>query len=135
MLHKACFTERAFWNEVLPTDYNSGDILMVNTIRLDPRFRGYGIGLLAIERLVEFVARAFPEWRLEGMIFLEPSGMTSDVVQGSNHGDIQEKLIRYYGLLGLEVLVRETRRHCTFVGQWMGYKRPGVDEVVPHLLQ
>jgi len=134
MLYKACFTNQAIWNEVLPWDYNFGDVLMVNTIRLDPQFRGYGIGLLALDKLVEYVARASLEWRLEGMIVLCPSGLTSDMVQGSEHETVQEKLIQYYRLFGLEVLVRETRRHCTFVGQWMGFMRPRVQEVVPHLL-
>jgi len=134
MLHRACFTEQAFRDEVLPIDYNFGGVLLVETIRLEPQFRGYGIGLLALDRLVKYVARASPEWALEGMIVLEPS-MMSETASARENDVVQEKLIPYYGLFGLEVLVRMTRKHCTFVGQWMGYRRPQIDTVVPHLFQ
>jgi hypothetical protein len=136
-LYRAGYKERGTERDrgVLPEDYMWGDVLMIDTLRLDPKFCGYGIGLLALDRLVEHVARASPDWGVEGLIVLDPSMMTDNRVQANTHGDVQEKPIEYYGLFGLEVLTRETSRHCAFVGHYMGYRRPDIQTVVPHLLQ
>lgn len=134
MLHKAFFAHQALDQENLPEDYNFGDILMVETVRLEPQHRGYGIGLLALDLLVQHVKREWPAFASEGLIVLDPSGLNRDM-EPSDHEVVQEKLVRFWGLLGLEVLARERRRHCTFVGCWMGYERPDVGVVVPHLLR
>lgn len=116
MLFRACFTQQAIVQGILPDEYVFGDVLMVETVRLEPRYRGYGIGLLAVDELVKHVERASSRWSDEGLIVLDPSGVTSDLAQGHSHEEIQEKLIRYWQMLGLWVLVRERKRHCTFVG-------------------
>lgn len=135
MLYKACFSRSAIGRGNMPDEYNFGDVLMVNTIRLQSRFRGYGIGLLALDRLVKHVAQASPEWKREGLIALDPSGLTHEMAHMNIHEKLQDKLIRYYELFGLKMLVQETSRHCTFVGLWMGFARPEIRTVVPHLLQ
>jgi hypothetical protein len=113
MLFRACFTQQAIVQGILPDEYVFGDVLMVETVRLEPRYRGYGIGLLAVDELVKHVERASARW--------------SD--------EIQEKLIRYWQMLGLWVLVRERKRHCTFVSHWMGDQRPDITAIVPHLFK
>ena len=135
MLFRGCFTEQATYQEILPDGYVSGDVLMVETVRLEPQYRGYGIGLLAMDRLVKRVEQASPEWGDEGLLVLSPSGLMSDMVSSGNHAVVQEKLIRYWETFGLSVLVRETVMHSTFVGHWMGYERPRIETVVPNLLQ
>jgi hypothetical protein len=108
---------------------------MIETVRLRPQNRGYGIGLLAVDERMKHVGRASSRWSNEGLIVLDPSGLTSDLAQGHSHEEVQEKSIRYWQMLGLWVLVRERKRHCTIVGHWMGDQRPDIAAVVPHLLE
>jgi hypothetical protein len=133
MLYRACFTKQAIDQSILPDGYVFGDVLMIETVHLEPQHRGYGIGLLAVDELVKHVERASPGWSDEGLIVLDPSGLTSDLTQEQSHEEVQEKLIRYWQMLGLWVLVRATKRHCRFVGRWMGYRRPDITAIVPHL--
>jgi hypothetical protein len=135
ILFRAYFTQQAIVQGILPDEYVFGDVLMVETVRLEPRYRGYGIGLLAVDELVKHVEPASSRWSDEGLIVLDPSGLTSDLAQGRSHEEIQEKLIRYWQMLGLWVLVRERKRHCTFVGHWMGDQRPDSTAIVPHLFK
>lgn len=135
MLYTACFSNSAIHAGNIPGNYNWGDVLMVNTMRREPKVRGYGIGLLALNRLVKHVARASPEWGMEGLITLDPSGLTQDMANPNDHVDVQDKLVRYYGLFGLRLIVEETRKHCAFVGFLMCFVRPKIHTVVPHLLQ
>jgi hypothetical protein len=133
MLFRACFTKQAIDQGILPDEYVFGDVLMIETIRLEPQHRGYGISLLAVDELMKHVGRASSRWSNEGLIVLDPSGLTSDLAQGHSHEEVQGKLIRYWQMLGLWVLVRERKRHCTFVGHWMGDQRPDIAAIVPHL--
>jgi hypothetical protein len=135
MLFRACFTEQAINQGILPDEYVFGDVLMIETVHLEPQYRGYGIGLLAVDELMKHVERASPGWSDEGLMVLDPSGLTSDLAQGHSHEEVQEKLIRYWQMLGLRVLVRERKRHCTFVGHWMGDQRPNITAIVPHLFR
>jgi hypothetical protein len=135
MLFRACFTKQAIDQGILPDEYVFGDVLMIETVRLIPEYRGYGIGLLAVDELVKHVERASPGWSDEGLIVLDPSGLTSDLAQGQSHEEVQENLIRYWQMLGLWVLVRERKRHCTFVAHWMGNQRPDITAIVPHLFK
>ena len=135
MLFRTCFTEQAIIQGILPDRYTFGDVLIIETVRLKPQYRGYGIGLLAVNSLVKHVERASSGWGDEGLIVLDPSGLSTDLTHGHSHGEVQEKLIRYWEMLGLRVLVRESRRHCTFVAHWMGDQRPDVATVVPHLFR
>jgi hypothetical protein len=135
ILFRAYFTQQAIVQGILPDEYVFGDVLMVETVRLEPRYRGYGIGLLAVDELVKHVEQASSRWSDEGLIVIDPSGLTSDLAQGRSHEEIQEKLIRYWQMLGLWVLVRERKRHCTFVGHWMGDQRPDITAIVPHLFK
>jgi hypothetical protein len=133
MLFSACFTKQAIDQRILPDEYVFGDVLMIETVRLIPQYHGYGIGLLDVDEFVKHVERASPGWSDEGHIVLDPSGLTSDLAQGQSHEEVQEKLIRYWQMLVLWVLVRATKRHCTFVGRWMDYRRPDITAIVPHL--
>jgi GNAT superfamily N-acetyltransferase len=135
MLFRACFTEQAINQGILPDEYVFGDVLMIETVHLEPQYRGYGIGLLVVDELTKHVERASYNWSEEGLIVLDPSGLTSDLAQGHSHEEVQEKLIRYWQMLGLRVLVRERKRHCTFVGHWMGDQRPNITAIVPHLFR
>lgn len=85
----------------MPDDYNWGDVLMVNTVCLNSRFRGYGIGLLALDKLVKHVAQASPQWATEGLLVLDPSSMVGYTARTDNQMEVQKKLIQYYELFGL----------------------------------
>jgi hypothetical protein len=39
-----------------------GDLLLVELIRLEPRYRGYGIGLLAVKMYRDHVGKASEGW-------------------------------------------------------------------------
>jgi len=131
-LFRACFTEQAIGQRTMPDEYIFEYVLMIETVRLKPQYHGYGIGPLAVDELVKHVERASPRWSNEGLIVLDPSGLTSDLAQGRSHEEVQERFIRYWQMLGLWFLVREIKRHCTFVGHWMGDQRPDSTEIVPH---
>jgi hypothetical protein len=96
MLFRACFTEQSINQEILPDECFFNEVLMIETVRLEPQYRGYGIGLLAVDELVKYVERALSRWSDEGLEVLDPSGLTSDLAQGYNHEEVQEKLILYW---------------------------------------
>jgi hypothetical protein len=133
MLHRAFFTVRGIDQDNLPPDYVSGDVLLIDTVRLKSQYRGYGIGLLTADELVSTLERELPGWGDDGMVVIDPTAMNSDLTKNHSHGTVQEKLNQYWELLGLRIFVRERRRHCTFVGHWMGETRPDIRKVVPHL--
>ena len=135
MLFEACFSRSAIEKGNKPDDYNWGDVLMVESLRLEPQFRGYGIGLLAMDKLVQHVARASPGWGKEGLLVLAALGLTDDIARANDHGKIQEKLTHYYRLFGLGLLAEETKEHCAFLGLEMINWRPDIRTVVPHLLR
>ena len=114
-------------------DYNWGDVLMVNTVCLNSRFRGYGIGRSALDKLVKHVAQASPQWATEGLLVLDPSSMVGYTARTDNQMEVQKKLIQYYELFGLWPLAVETGKHCAFVGHEMINWRPEISTVVPHL--
>lgn len=135
MLYTACFSNLAMDRGNIPNDYEWGDVLMVSTMNLESQFRGYGIGLLALNRLAQHVARVSPGWAKRGLLVLEPSGMADYTARTDDHGEIQDKLILYYPFFGRWPLMAETEEHCAFVGHAMCNRRPEIRTVVPHLLQ
>jgi GNAT superfamily N-acetyltransferase len=141
-LFMALFAEHASGSGRLPLRYTGEDILLVQTIELQPEYRGYGIGLFALDSLMKRVARARPAWGEGGLTVLEPSPKREVLLDEKGDAlevdpdeveQVQEKLIRNYQLLGLEVFSRATMRHCTIVGTWMGQERPHIGTIVPHL--
>jgi hypothetical protein len=79
MLFRACFTKQAIDQGILPDEYVFGDFLMIETVRLKSQYRGYGIGLLVVDELMKHVGRGSSRWSNEGLIVLDPSGLTSDL--------------------------------------------------------
>jgi hypothetical protein len=118
-----------------------GDILLIENIRLEKRYRGYGISLLAVDLFVDKVAAAtrYTGWRREGIVVVDASGLDSDLEPGPCQRELQEKLIRHWQLLGLRSLVPKRKlnsgKRCTFVGQWnaLWLPKPDIATVVPHL--
>jgi hypothetical protein len=74
MLFRACFTKQAIDQGILPDEYVFGDFLMIES-----QYRGYGIGLLVVDELMKHVGRGSSRWSNEGLIVLDPSGLTSDL--------------------------------------------------------
>lgn len=117
-----------------------GDILLVKYIQLEPRHRGYGIGLLAVKMFMDHVAAASDGWADEGILVVDASGLDSDLELAHNRREVQKKkLIRHWQLIGLKPIVSEFERkkgkHCTFVGNWQDlYGFPDdMATLVPHL--
>jgi hypothetical protein len=50
MLFRACFTQQAIVQGILPDEYVFGDVLMVETVRLEPRYRGVGLRFIRPEK-------------------------------------------------------------------------------------
>jgi hypothetical protein len=96
-------------------------------------YRGYGISLVAANELLKTLEHELPGWCDDGMVVIDPAAMNSDLTKNHSHENVQEKLIQHWELLGLRIFARERRRHCTFVGHWMGETRPDIRKVVPHL--
>jgi hypothetical protein len=116
-----------------------GDILLIENIRLEKRYRGYGISLRAVDLFVDKVAEASVRWRIEGIVVVDASGLDSDLEPGPCQRELQEKLMRHWQLLGLRSLVPKRKlkagKRCTFVGQWnaLWLPKPDIATVVPHL--
>ncbi|KAJ7291506.1 hypothetical protein C8J57DRAFT_217550 [Mycena rebaudengoi] len=109
-----------------------GDILYLDSIEIEPRFRGYGIGLLALDGL----RGIFPSFEMD-VILLNPAGLTSEVVGdpgSANHNVVQKKLIAYWSLLGMAVWA-PPESDFKLMGMWTGYRLPHIEEVVPHLFK
>jgi len=126
---EAFFPEKVTDNGVLPEEYCNGDILLTNEVRLIEQAHGYGVGLLAVDG----VLNSLPSLN-EGLVVLDPSGLTMDKKAGFDHKATQDKLIKCWGLLGLEVHARKCKRHPTFMAWWAGHTRPSIEDVVPHLI-
>jgi hypothetical protein len=60
MLFRACFAEQAIAQGILPNEYVSKDVFMIETVRLEQQYRGYGIDILAVDGLAKHVERASP---------------------------------------------------------------------------
>jgi hypothetical protein len=43
---------------------------MIETVRLEPRYHGYGIRLLAVDGLLKRIAQALPRWSYERLVVL-----------------------------------------------------------------
>ena len=128
-LFKAFFSEEAIDNGILPEGFCSGDLLLINEVRIAEQYRGYGVGLLAVDGLIS----SLPSFN-EGLVVLDPSGLSMDKKEGFDHKATQDKLIKYWGLIGLEVHARECEEHPTFMAWWAGHMRPSIEDVVPHLI-
>lgn len=90
-------------------------MLLLETIHVKPQYRGYGIGLLAVDGLIKRVETASSAFGKEGLV----------VAKG--------KLTQHWQLLGMEVLMEEKKERCSFLAYWMGDGRPAIVGVVSHL--
>ena len=137
-LYKACHEEMAgaaVQKQILPRDYCYSHILSIETVRLEPEYRGYGIGLLAVDGSLKHAAETVPGWREEGFVVLDPAYMTRDgLPPGTTCEKAKERLTQRWGMLGLKVLVPETNGYCAFLQHYMGYERRRIETVVPHML-
>ena len=105
---EAFFPEKVTDNGVLPEEYCNGDILLTNEVRLIEQAHGYGVGLLAVDG----VLNSLPSLN-EGLVVLDPSGLTMDKKAGFDHKATEDKLIKCWGLLDLRYTqesARDTRR-------------------------
>jgi hypothetical protein len=120
-----------------------GDILLIEDVHLQPPYRGYGISLLAVDRLmIQVAGSSVRGWNKEGIIVIDASGLGTlgdNLGSGHSQNELQEKLMRHWPLLGLRPLVPERSmkegKRCKFVGQWRKVWCPQLDiaTVVPHL--
>ncbi|KAJ6544974.1 hypothetical protein DFH09DRAFT_1367601 [Mycena vulgaris] len=112
-------------------EYLQGDIMYLDSIEIEPSFRGYGIGLLAFEGL----RGIFPSFEMD-VVLLNPAGLTSELEKnpGTSHEVVQKKLIAYWSLLGMSVWAPE-KSDFKLMGMWTGLRLPPIEEVVPHLFK
>ena len=134
-----------------PSD-TCGDLLFVQTMRLETSWRGYGIGarrpygdqtdvagLLALDGLIS----SLPAFTMSSVI-MSPSGMTQDAPAGFDTDaalrlrhvkDSASRLKRYYGLLGFKDYKAKhaAKDSMECIGLWTGYVLPRIETVVPHL--
>ncbi|KAJ6458666.1 hypothetical protein C8R47DRAFT_1163006 [Mycena vitilis] len=103
-----------------------GDMLYINSVRLEPKWRGYGIGLLALNGL----AGLLPSFEMD-IIILSPVGLNRE--EGYDRTLAKDKLTQYYAKLGFEMWHDKSDTQLPFMGTWTGYVRPDIENVVPHL--
>ena len=131
-----------------------GDTLYIIKVVLEKRYRGYGVGLLAVDGLIS----SLPSFDRDNVI-LTPASLQrtlereasrwnrddADVptTEASNeletqlslsHEQIEKKLIDYWSLLGFQVWSKADDDCCTLMGMWTGDSRPSIEDVMPHLL-
>jgi hypothetical protein len=58
ILSRACFTEQAINQGTLHDEYIFSDVLIIETVHLEPQYHSYSIGLLAVDELIKHVERA-----------------------------------------------------------------------------
>ena len=116
-----------------------GDLLLVEHIRLEPRYRGYGIGLLAVKMFRDHIGEASEGWNQEGVMIVDASGLNSDLEPEYSRRELQIRMFRHWQLIGLKPIVSEFERkrgkQCNFVGNWQTiYGFPwDMATLVPHL--
>jgi hypothetical protein len=81
-LFGACLSnrEKAKEEHILPSRYYDGDLIMVEQVRVEPQYRGYGIILLAMAKLIELLRKVRPIWAGESLIVLDPWELICDRV-------------------------------------------------------
>ena len=106
-----------------------GDICYVKEVVLEEEYRGYGIGLLALDGIITMIADNFD------VVVLQPNGLTRHMREGIDGPTCERKLTDYYELLGFRVFAEtnQERGHATLMGLDMQYRRRRVDKIVPHL--
>jgi hypothetical protein len=133
MLNKT-IKEDAIDDTILGFGKEGGDILLIEDIRLEPRYRGYGISLLAVDSLVNEVARKSCGWYTEGIVVVDASGLGSDLEPGPCLRELQKSLMKHWQLLVPRRMLKPGKV-CNFVGQWntLWFPKPDIATVVPHL--
>ncbi|KAK7458884.1 hypothetical protein VKT23_009895 [Stygiomarasmius scandens] len=115
------------WREA---DY--GDILYIQEVYLEPKWRGYGIGLLAVRGLIDVL----PSFEMDSVI-IDPAPLTRS---NTEHGcyptacsldQTISALKKYWGLLGFRKASK--KNDVNYLEVWTGYVRPSIREIVPHL--
>ncbi|KAF9063183.1 hypothetical protein BDP27DRAFT_1335529 [Rhodocollybia butyracea] len=124
-------------NPALEEYIGTGDIVYLDSIELDVKWRGYGIGLLALDGLIGML----PSFEMDSII-VHPAGLTSEAHRNQlkatgippavEFAATQAKLIAYYRLLGM---VEWTPRNADYklLGMWTGLRLPRIEQIVPHL--
>jgi len=111
----------------LDESLSQGDIVYLENVELEPRWRGYGIGLLAVDGLLGLL----PSFEGDSVI-LNPAGI-SDQAQGQREVPDQ-KLIKYWSLLGFSIW-SDPEDEIMVMGMWTGLVQPYIEDVVPHLFK
>jgi len=106
---------------------SEGDIVYLENVELEPRWRGYGIGLLAVDGLLGLL----PSFEMDSVI-LNPAGV-SEHPQGEREIP-DRKLIKYWSRLGFSIWSNQ-EDETMVMGMWTGLVQPDIEDVVPHLFK
>ncbi|KAJ6448844.1 hypothetical protein C8R47DRAFT_1081602 [Mycena vitilis] len=122
-LSRSCFTSVS--SHVLPINwvFAEGDILYIDSIRLEPKWRGYGIGLLALDGLTGLL----PSFEMDS-ILLSPVGLNRE--EEYDRTVAKDKLTQYFGKLGFKMWHDKPNTDLPFMGTWTGYIRPSIENVI-----
>ncbi|KAJ6599392.1 hypothetical protein B0H10DRAFT_2084692, partial [Mycena sp. CBHHK59/15] len=130
MMYSILFDEEGEPKDPSLEECLQGDIMYLDSIEIEPSFRGYGIGLLAFDGL----RGIFPSFEMD-VILLNPAGLTSELEKnpGSSAEATQNKLIVYWSLLGMTVWA-PAQSDFKLMGMWTGLRLPRIEEVCLFLL-
>ncbi|KAJ7114973.1 hypothetical protein C8R44DRAFT_795119, partial [Mycena epipterygia] len=105
-------------------EYMGNGIMYLDSIEIEPAFRGYGIGLLAFDGLRGIL----PSFESD-VILLNPAGLTSEVAKhpGISAEAAQKKLIAYWSLLGMGVWT-PAKSKSKLMGMCTGLRLPRIEE-------
>ncbi|KAF9063193.1 hypothetical protein BDP27DRAFT_1335550 [Rhodocollybia butyracea] len=105
-------------NPALEEYIGSGSIVYLDSIELEVEWRGYGIGLLALDGLLGLL----PSFKMDSVI-VHPT---------VDSAATQAKLVAYYSLLGMDEWTPPNAEY-KLLGMWTGCELPRIKQIVPHL--
>jgi len=79
------YGSRSYSKTINPDDYYLGDILLIDTIYIYPKFNGHGLGLAAIRRTIEYFKR-------DGLVVLLRAHPLQLVSESWNDDDFEQKM-------------------------------------------
>ncbi|KAF5338246.1 hypothetical protein D9758_012832 [Tetrapyrgos nigripes] len=127
------FDERGKYQDESLSGADEGDILYIQEVYVEPKWRGYGIGLLALRGLID----TMPSFEMD-KVLLDPAPMSissNNAEEGCYPSrplkETINALTKHWGLLGFKRVSK--KQDVNYMETWTGRIKPPIEDVVPHL--
>ncbi|KAK4635187.1 hypothetical protein CLAFUW4_01425 [Fulvia fulva] len=132
-MYRALFDKDGLRRDIADrVEYDLGDICYIDEVFLEKEYRGYGIGLLAVDGLI----KSLPSMESDCFMLHAASVNQEAAEEVSEYIAASERLSEYYSLMGFDVWERYTAgRLPPLMGLCTKFMRPDIKGIVPHLIQ